>query len=414
MNLSLAPILTRCVVGRLKSSPLLISAAATLLAGCTQVTSKPIGDDATSIKGLTYCLPKPVIRVVPQGDGTIDVGIEYLPDSEHMYWLSTDSYISSHKAQVLRDEGMLTKFQWSSNSVGVASDLVKAAGEVTKSVVDAHLKAETDAITGLKTYDEAVLDAQQTVALDNLAVEEAADDPAKRIIAQKKLDEDKIKLETAKARRDAEKLRQAEKPIVPAAVSLGDVTPSGIGGTLVDSPTPGKTAHTQYTISGGVQHPQSVWGPVLFSIDERVVRQGNVTRPTVVLRALRSNVNPWLDSQSSEFQQIFETNAPPTSRPSDGGQDIIAPKTVNIISGNSQEVVLTTAKPVVSVGLIQVKKGEEVVKTPAPTVTVESSTELKLKMNGFPPGQYTVKFQLYAQDRTPLGTAELTVIIVAH
>jgi len=57
--------------------------AALLLAstGCTQVTSKPVVERTCSTSGVTYCLPKPVIRVVPQGDGTLKVGVEYLPDS---------------------------------------------------------------------------------------------------------------------------------------------------------------------------------------------------------------------------------------------------------------------------------------------------------------------------------------------
>jgi hypothetical protein len=238
----------------------------------------------------------------------------------------------------------------------------------------------------------------------------------KTAAAQHTLDQDNIKLGTAREKLKAEQERVAEKPISPAGVSMVDVTPGAIGGTLVEAPTlPQATiTHKEYTISGGINKPQPVWGPALFEIDERVIASSK--RPTVVLHSMTTNVNPWeVQPEMRDGQQHFPTAAAPHQPIGITPQSkLLVPDVLNFLPGDLPIAVLTPASAQVvvkSTGKVEVvDENNYPVSGDRSTATVGADGKVTLKIDpSLPQGKYRVRFNLIGPDHLPLGTVEISV-----
>jgi len=104
------------------------------LFACASVTVTRVTDaNRTTVPGQRYFLPKPIITVAPQPDGTTAVTVDYLPDRDHEYAIETSSALSSYSFQATTDiRGLLTQVQFGADTTAVAQ---QAASSVAGAAV---------------------------------------------------------------------------------------------------------------------------------------------------------------------------------------------------------------------------------------------------------------------------------------
>ncbi|VXC84385.1 conserved hypothetical protein [Sphingomonas sp. 8AM] len=137
----------------------LLPIACLLLAGC--VTTLKSERDTGANDGLVYSLPIPVIYVVPQPNGTMNVSVEYFSDPKNSYVLRTHSFVSNHTLDVQRDErGLLKQVSLDAKSDAVAAAAIESAGNLAKAQSDAAKKDDEAVATKVEAQAKAVADAQ--------------------------------------------------------------------------------------------------------------------------------------------------------------------------------------------------------------------------------------------------------------
>jgi len=130
-----------------------------LLGGC--VTTLKSERDTGANEGLVYSLPIPVIYVVPQPNGTMDVSVEYFADPKNSYVLRTQSFVSNYTLDVQRDErGLLKQVSLDAKSDAVAAAAVESAGNLAKAQSDAAKKDDEAAAAKVEAQAKAVAEAQ--------------------------------------------------------------------------------------------------------------------------------------------------------------------------------------------------------------------------------------------------------------
>lgn len=122
--------------------------------------------------GTRYYLPQPFVVASPQSDGSLDVTVEYLPDTSQQYAVCAWSVFSAHELSLRLDQGMLSEVNWIADSSAVAAEAVKAAGEIRKTALDTQIEAAK----AKQTKDETATSALQG-ALAGGNVPRAADVP---------------------------------------------------------------------------------------------------------------------------------------------------------------------------------------------------------------------------------------------
>lgn len=137
----------------------LLPIALLMLGGC--VTTLKSERDTGRNEGLVYSLPIPVVYVVPQANGTMDVSVEYFADPKNSYVLRTRTFVSNHTLDVQRDErGLLKQVSLDAKSDAVAAATVEAAGNIAKAQSDAAKKEDEAAAAKVEAQAKAVADAQ--------------------------------------------------------------------------------------------------------------------------------------------------------------------------------------------------------------------------------------------------------------
>ena len=137
----------------------LLPIAFLLLGGC--VTTIKSERDTGANDGLVYSLPIPVIYVVPQANGTMDISVEYFADPKNSYVLRTQSFVSNYSLDVQRDErGLLKQVSLDAKSDVVAAAAVESAGNLVKAQSDAAKKDDEAAAAKVEALAKAVADAQ--------------------------------------------------------------------------------------------------------------------------------------------------------------------------------------------------------------------------------------------------------------
>lgn len=254
---------------------LLALAAAT---GCTTLKVSKVQYDKASDStirrpdGILYSLPKPILKVQPLSDGTIDVQVEYLPDREHTYVISADSKLAKHDLTVEVENGLLKKVYWGPDSTDVASKALEAAAAAEKARLDAAAKREekaeakvAEAIKAKETALAAAIKERDAAELE-LALKEAERD---FLIEQGKPVPDDLLLAIRVAQR---KVELAQEKVDQAQADLESETERSLavlGASAADPPLP------------------KAPGPVFYSIVETPGEKGPPpTAPRVRLQAV--------------------------------------------------------------------------------------------------------------------------------
>ncbi len=122
-------------------APVACGVLALILTGCTQMSVQKV-ERGRVAKGIVYSLPKPMLKVNPLPNGTMQAEFVFIPDPENTYAIDTDSYFASHvfKADV-NSNGFLTQVIWSPDSAQVLKDAID--------------KAATTAVSTAKLYEDA-------------------------------------------------------------------------------------------------------------------------------------------------------------------------------------------------------------------------------------------------------------------
>lgn len=161
--------------------------------------------ESSNATGIRYSLAKPILRVVPKSDGTLDVGVELVPDDQHTYAIDVKSYTSSYKVDVKVERGILKKIVFNTDSSGPAKEIAATSGEIAKAIVERENKKDEER----QTKEKEELEKQETRRKElEEALRTARDDVAKlqaEIDAlesqqnpdQEKIDEKKVALAVA-------------------------------------------------------------------------------------------------------------------------------------------------------------------------------------------------------------------------
>lgn len=122
-------------------SHLLVIALLFLLGGCVtkiEVERVPPGGTAN---GMIYYLPKPLLVVKPQGDGTMEAHFEFVPDPANAYAINSDTLLGKHTMNVeLTPQGLLKKLNWKPDATLITEGIKAASAirqaEITKEIAD--------------------------------------------------------------------------------------------------------------------------------------------------------------------------------------------------------------------------------------------------------------------------------------
>jgi hypothetical protein len=226
------------------------------LAGCASLTVTRVTDaNRDSVQGQRYYLPKPVITVAPQADGTVGVVVDYLPDQDHEYAIDTQSSFSSYAFQVVTDiRGLLTGVQYSADTTAVAQQLASGAGAAAVQLANSQSQQLVAEQTLINT-------AQNNVDTDNIAVQAAA---AALASDQKQAAANPSSVTPATLAADASALAQANAKLTAAqqvftrTQATAQVVAAGATqGTIVSTPA----------AAAGTALPASTWtGPSAISL----------------------------------------------------------------------------------------------------------------------------------------------------
>jgi hypothetical protein len=148
--------------------------------------------------------------VTPQEDGTMEIRVESIADRTEEYSVSTESYLSSFKLVMKQSQGLLTEVSLTSDSSAVASESIKATGEIKKSKIEAETEATKKAYEkqeaaskeqrdGLKKLQDSLEDAKIELAQAEAALKETKDEAKKEEVAIVKAKAN-AKVETIKER----------------------------------------------------------------------------------------------------------------------------------------------------------------------------------------------------------------------
>ena len=107
--------------------------------GCTNVTVKPAS--TVGATGFRYYLPQPYLLVTPNEDGqTITVEQKLLPDYSRGYVIDGRSYFASHDVTVTTENGLLEKFDMTTDSTAVADKLLAQGGSIGTTLIGLEAK----------------------------------------------------------------------------------------------------------------------------------------------------------------------------------------------------------------------------------------------------------------------------------
>jgi hypothetical protein len=234
------------------------------LPGCvTTMTVKPVTTNKEP-EGVRYYLPKPLLMVTPQNDGTAKFEWIYVPDGTAQYAVKTSAYLAKHSTSVEIDEsGFLKKLSWNGTPTELAGTTLETAADIRKAQIEraaADEKAErVDAEAAQKKLDDAIAAARarvqeldDTIAMTEREVaileSEVATGTAPKEKFAEKLVDAKVRLQRAEAERTRAVQALNELLSSVAAGAKG----AALGGGKADKPP-------QYS---------QAWGPVFFEIVE--------------------------------------------------------------------------------------------------------------------------------------------------
>ena len=119
-------------------------------AGITNIEVTRVDPDKPA-KGIVYYLPKPILNITPQGDGTLEATFEFIPDPDNAYAINSKTYLGKQTLDIqLTEKGFLKSLDWKPDATLVAEG-IKAASEIAKADLDRKLELKKEAETKKET-----------------------------------------------------------------------------------------------------------------------------------------------------------------------------------------------------------------------------------------------------------------------
>ena len=239
-------------------SGLLYIAIGLSLVGCISIIESEHvrGTDADKIKGLRYSLPQPFLLMKPRADGGVDVEKVFLPDPKNQYAIRADAYFSTYTFTPTIADGLLTEIVIDTDNAGVATELIKTAGNLKKEQITAKAKQE----------EQKKKDAKEAADADKKKVDTAKD----------KVKELKDKLSIAKSKLAAlQEIKNAGGPdaqfvsdedLFNAKIAVVDLEAQIVVAESTLEETINETASFNIA-GGGSAKSRSSPSPVLFRVD---------------------------------------------------------------------------------------------------------------------------------------------------
>jgi hypothetical protein len=292
---------------------------ATLLAGCAEFSVKKVPTDpnAPVPSGIRYSLPKPLIQVTPQADGTIGVEVLYLPDSEHTYAIESESWMSSYTSQVLVNQsGFLTAVEFKANTGGLGQQVAASAGAAASQVYNIKAAqisaAQTVANAAQTSLDTARVARDQAQAQLNTDIANPATPAAT-------LNADRAALAKAQAQYDdaQQVLNRAHSTAQFASVTATSGGPAVAAATPTATPSSGGFTLPTWTNPAPHSLPEN-YGPVLFAVHD--------TGTDVALLTIKVKVS---DGSTAAAQPVYETTSGALLQPS------LGPDNAPVVAGSA-------------------------------------------------------------------------------
>ncbi len=162
--------------------------------GCTTlITSKRA---TPTSKGDQYSLPIPLLLVTPQANGTMTVEVKYIADPNNTYFLRSESLLSNHTLNVVKENGLLKSITFVSKSDEVAAAAIESAGNVAKAIADQDLAQQAAAVAKAEAQASALSDAELAVRIAQATYTALPAEPSEAKVAAN------VELIKAKAKRD--------------------------------------------------------------------------------------------------------------------------------------------------------------------------------------------------------------------
>ncbi len=115
---------------------------AALLAGCTTVKVTKVEPGSPETEGVVYALPKPLLKITPMANGTMQAEFLFVPDPDNTFAIVAKSYVAKHELTTdLGSNGVLTKLIWNPD----ATEAVKEALDKSAAIAAGVIKARSDA-----------------------------------------------------------------------------------------------------------------------------------------------------------------------------------------------------------------------------------------------------------------------------
>lgn len=292
--------------------------AALALTGCASFKVTQVTDlNAGTVKGQRYYLPKPVLQVTPNADGTISVNVIYLPDTKHEYAIAASSTMSAYTVQILPDQaGLLATVEYKRDATGVAQQLASSVGQLATQAGNyrlAQLPASQTAInTAQGTVDTnraAMLAAQAALDADTKTNADAVAAGGTGPITPAALATDANTLAQAQAKLQASQdaLKRTQDQTLAVSQTLTAAAPGPAGTT----PAVDTTLTATSWMAPNVYNLPDRYGGVLFAInDEFVTQKDNSVEEEVSLVPVKSTITT--DKKPYDEQDGVDTAAQPT------------------------------------------------------------------------------------------------------
>lgn len=111
-------------------------------AGCSTVTVTPVNTNSVT-EGKVYHLPKPVLEVKPETDGTMTVTPQYIQDPEKAYAIKVSSQMSKVDTIIdVNENGFLEKFHWTSDTTAVPNEISSLIQDVVTKKIELEKEAK--------------------------------------------------------------------------------------------------------------------------------------------------------------------------------------------------------------------------------------------------------------------------------
>jgi hypothetical protein len=262
-----------------------IALAALVSTGCTTVvTVRPVTPTSTPT-GVRYSLPKPVLHVTPNDDGTVTVDVLFLPDPDKTYAIDSSTFLAAHSLDVMVSKGLLTKVGAIGDSTAVAADLVRAAGTVRADVGKQQGDALSAKQSTVATAQGALDTAESTLAAEEAKLATMIAQGATDLASQQQTVAEKRAARDAARDVLAREQRRSATGIPAAGTFTASTTGSGITLQTIEPDTTTPAPILAKNISGAGR--KTVWGARAYTVEEGFVGSPKQPVPAIALREMQ-------------------------------------------------------------------------------------------------------------------------------